>query len=99
MKLFFRLVYKWFLLLYKASYCLGIIGYIIIMATFFGLNLVFDAKPGPWMDCGMLFIFYGLYYGVLGRDISEICADKMAAHIGVKHVHTWKNTGEIICSF
>lgn len=53
------------------------------MATLFGLNLVFKVKPNIWLDCGLLFIFYGLYYGVLGRDISEICADKMASHIGV----------------
>ncbi|KAF5308283.1 hypothetical protein FQR65_LT06276 [Abscondita terminalis] len=77
-----RLVYKWFLLLYKMSYILGIIGYFIMMATFFGINIIFNAKPTTWMDCGLLFIFYGLYYGVLGRDISEICADKMASHIG-----------------
>lgn len=80
---YFRLVYKWFLLLYKLSYILGIIGYIIMMAAFFGLNLVFDAKVTTWMDLGLLIIFYGLYYGVLGRDVSEICADKMASHIGV----------------
>lgn len=53
------------------------------MATFFGLNLVFNSKPHVWMDSGALFLFYGLYYGVLGRDIAEICADKMASHIGV----------------
>lgn len=76
-------MYKWFLFLYKLSYVLGIIGYVIMMAAFFGLNLLFDAKASTWMDCGLLFVFYGLYYGVLGRDISEICADKMAAHIGV----------------
>ncbi|XP_017786545.1 PREDICTED: RING finger protein 121 [Nicrophorus vespilloides] len=77
-----RLVYKWFFLLYKLSYVLGIIGYVIMLVTFFGFNIVFDAKSNTWMDCGLLFVFYGLYYGVLGRDISEICADKMASHIG-----------------
>lgn len=77
-----RLVYKWFLLLHKLSYVLGIVGYVIMMATFFGLNLVFNAKSNVWMDTSIMFIFYGLYYGVLGRDISEICADKMASHIG-----------------
>ncbi|KAF4531752.1 hypothetical protein B566_EDAN014492 [Ephemera danica] len=77
-----RLVYKWFYLLYKLSYGLGIIGYVIMMATFFGLNLLFNTKPHVWMDVGLLFLFYGLYYGVLGRDIAEICADKMASHIG-----------------
>lgn len=54
-----------------------------MMATLFGLNIVFDAKPHMWMDFGFLFLFYGLYYGVLGRDIAEICADRMASHIGV----------------
>ena len=34
-------------------------------------------------DVGLLFVFYGLYYGVLGRDLSEICTDKMASNIGV----------------
>ncbi|CAG9857046.1 unnamed protein product [Phyllotreta striolata] len=77
-----RLVYKWFLLLHKLSYVLGLIGYFVMMATFFGLNFVFNAKAHVWMDCGLLFVFYGLYYGVLGRDVAEICADKMAAHIG-----------------
>lgn len=79
----FRLVYKWFLFIYKLSYGLGIIGYIIMMVTFFGLNFVFKQPPNVWMDVGLLFVFYGLYYGVMGRDISEICADKMASHVGV----------------
>lgn len=79
-----RLVYKWFYFIYKLSYGLGIIGYIIMMATFFGLNFVFNQPPNVWMDVGLLFVFYGLYYGVLGRDISEICTDKMASHIGVR---------------
>ena len=79
-----RLVYKWFLLLYKVSYGLGIIGYTIMMATFLGFNLMFHVKPHVWMDVGIMFLFYGLYYGVLGRDCAEICADKMAAHIGVR---------------
>ncbi|XP_008209281.1 RING finger protein 121 isoform X1 [Nasonia vitripennis] len=77
-----RLVYKWFYFIYKLSYFLGIVGYFVMLATFFGLNLVFDVKPQVWMDCGLLFLFYGLYFGVLGRDVAEICADKMAAHIG-----------------
>lgn len=78
-----RLVYKWFYFIYKLSYGLGIVGYIIMMCTFFGLNFVFKQPPNVWMDVGLMLVFYGLYYGVLGRDISEICADKMASHVGV----------------
>lgn len=79
----FRLVYKWFYFIYKLSYALGIIGYIIMMLTFVGFNFIFNQPPTVWMDVGFMFVYYGLYFGVLGRDISEICADKMAANIGV----------------
>ncbi|KAK6173929.1 hypothetical protein SNE40_017299 [Patella caerulea] len=77
-----RLVYKWFLLIYKLSYASGIIGYIIIMFTIFGLNLLFLIKPQTAMDMGLLILFYGLYFGVVSRDFAEVCADSMAAHIG-----------------
>ena len=36
------------------------------------------------MDFGLLLLFYGLYFGVVARDIAEVCADTMAAHIGVR---------------
>lgn len=91
MKLFqfahFRLVYKWFYFIYKLSYALGIIGYIIMMLTFVGFNLIFGQPPNVWMDIGFMFIYYGVYFGVLGRDISEIIADKMAANIGVSRIY------------
>lgn len=78
-----RLVYKWFYLIYMISYGLGVIGYVIVLLTLLGVNLMFRSSPQPWMDCGLMCLFYGLYYGVLGRDISEIITDKMAATIGV----------------
>ncbi|XP_067637180.1 E3 ubiquitin ligase Rnf121 [Eurosta solidaginis] len=77
-----RLVYKWLLAIHMASLVLGFGGYIFVMATFLGFNYIFNQAPNVWMDIGMLFMFYGLYFGVLGRDISEICTEKMAAHIG-----------------
>ncbi|CAH1268167.1 RNF121 [Branchiostoma lanceolatum] len=77
-----RLVYKWFYLLYKVSYGLGLLGYFAVMFTFLGVNLIFMIKPETAMDFGVVTIFYGLYYGVLGRDFAEICADKIAATIG-----------------
>ena len=53
------------------------------MATFMGVNMIFGVLPTKWMDCGVLLLFYGLYYGVLGRDLAEIAADSMAANVGV----------------
>ena len=77
-----RLVYKWFLLIYKISYFIGIFGYITMMATFLGLNLIFGVKPSTWMDLGLMCMFYALYYGVVSIDFAEICTEKMAANIG-----------------
>lgn len=77
------MVYKWFYLIYKVSYLLGILGYVLMMLTFFGVNLAFGQKPQDWMDVALKLLFYGLYFGVLGRDVAEYCTDKMAASIGV----------------
>lgn len=34
---------------------------------------------------GLHLIFYGVYFGVVGRDLSELCSEKMAQTIGVGH--------------
>ena len=34
------------------------------------------------MDVGILLLFYAVYYGVMARDLAEICAEKMASGIG-----------------
>lgn len=55
----------------------------IMLMAFFGINMIFAQPPQAWMDVGLLFAYYGLYFGVLGRDLSEICTDKLACNIGV----------------
>jgi len=77
-----RLVYKWFLLLHKASYIVGVVGYIGLMLTFLGINFLFFISPTASLDFSLLLMFYGIYYGVLGRDVAEICTDSMASKIG-----------------
>ncbi|VDM55922.1 unnamed protein product [Angiostrongylus costaricensis] len=77
-----RLVYKWFLFLHKLSYVLGIAGYIVMVFTLMGLNHIFGLHSTSCMDAGILLLFYGLYYGVLGRDFAHICTDRMACKIG-----------------
>lgn len=80
---FFRLVYKWFLLVFRISYVAGIVGYLIVMFTLLGLNLILMIKPQTAMDFGLLILFYGLYFGVIDRDFAEVCTESMATHIGV----------------
>ena len=53
------------------------------MATFLGLHFFFGVKPHIWLDAGLLLMFYALYYGVMARDIAEICTEKMVSQIGV----------------
>jgi RING finger protein 121 len=101
-----RLFYKWFLLVHKVSYILGIVGYVGLMLTFLGFNFLFFVSPTviilntfffskrnhlkfipikAALDVSVIVMFYGVYYGVLGRDIAEICSDLMAAKIGVRN--------------
>ncbi|KAM5230055.1 RING finger protein 175 isoform 6-T6 [Hipposideros larvatus] len=77
-----RLVYKWFLLIYKLSYAFGVVGYLAIIFTMCGLHLFFKIKARDSMDFGIVSLFYGLYYGIMGRDFAEICSDYMASTIG-----------------
>lgn len=54
-------------------------------ATFlFSCPAVFNRiKARDSMDFGIVSLFYGLYYGIMGRDFAEICSDYMASTIGV----------------
>ena len=54
------------------------------MATIMGVNLVFNIKTSTTMDLGIYLLFYGLYYGVLGRDFAHVCTDRLACKIGVR---------------
>lgn len=69
--------------MHKATYALGVAGYIVVCLTFLGVNLMFMIKPDTAMEFGVTVLFYGLYFGVLGRDFAEICADKIASKLGV----------------
>ncbi|CAF4763878.1 unnamed protein product [Pieris macdunnoughi] len=77
-----RLVYKWFYLIYKASVAVGLFGYISLILTLIGVNALFGHKPNQWMDISLLTLFYGLYFGVLGRDVAEYCSERMASSVG-----------------
>eukprot|EP00069_Balaena_mysticetus_P000750 bmy_14840T0 len=82
-----RLVYKWFLLIYKVSCAFGAVGYLAIMFTMCGFNLFFKIKARDSMDFGIVPLFYGLYYGFyrvsgmptrsLSDNICAICGQKI----------------------
>lgn len=45
------MVYKWFLLIYKLSYAVGVIGYLAIMFTMFGFNVFFRCVTLKTLTC------------------------------------------------
>lgn len=77
-----RLIYKWFFFLYSFSSVVAVAGYMIIMATLIGLNILLGLKPNIPLDFGFLLLFYGIYYGVLTRDFTDFLVDLLAANIG-----------------
>ena len=79
----FRLVYRWFLFIYQVTYVTGIVGYVILLLIFTGIGLLLPLHPDTIMELGVTLIFYGVYYGVMGRDCAEMCVDYMAAGMTV----------------
>uniref|UniRef100_A0A061R4V6 RING finger protein 121 n=1 Tax=Tetraselmis sp. GSL018 TaxID=582737 RepID=A0A061R4V6_9CHLO len=69
-----RKVYTWFLLLYKISVGIGSIGYVLLLVFYFleifGLHhLVHDVISKVLTPTSaILWIWYGLYFGILGRE-------------------------------
>lgn len=57
-----RMVYKWYTVVYNVSFVVGLIGYLIILAVFFGIAALFGLDPG-FMQVGIIFLSYGLYFG------------------------------------
>ena len=54
---------------------IGIVGYALLVLEGIGIGLLI----GPaWPDgISLMLIWYGLYYGVLGRDLAEVAGDRM----------------------
>lgn len=77
-----RLIYRWFYYVYSISSVIAVTGYVIVMGTFLGLNILLALKPQTTLDIGFLFLFYGIYYGVLTRDFTDWLVDILAANIG-----------------
>mmetsp|Transcript_2361 Transcript_2361/g.4535 ORF Transcript_2361/g.4535 Transcript_2361/m.4535 type:complete len:339 (-) Transcript_2361:990-2006(-) len=62
-----ELVYQWFLKTHTVCYVLGM-----------GSLYCFILVPGP----ALLLLFFALYFGVLGRDCCEICAERISSTVG-----------------
>jgi RING finger protein 121 len=75
-----RRVYAWFLASYKLSVAAGATGYGCLLL---GLVTATFGLPTPLGEGGALMVlWYGLYFGVLGRDAAELAADRLASNLG-----------------
>jgi RING finger protein 121 len=77
-----RLVYRWFLLVYRICYSCAVSGYAAIMLDFFGFSDIFMDRHHNISQLGTYLLFYGLYFGVMGRDFAEVCAERLANKMG-----------------
>ena len=87
-----RLVYRWFLFVYQITYALGIVGYLILLLLFTGLGLLLPFSPDSVMEFSVVLIFYGVYFGVMGRDFAVLCVDYVAASMTVSLPTRWDGT-------
>jgi len=67
---------------------LGYLGYVVMLLEIVGITRLFHDGADVF-QVGMLLAFYGLYFGVLSRDIADLCSDTIAQNLGVSpRVHT-----------
>lgn len=77
-----RFVYSYFYYLHLTSAFVSVFGYMTFFFTLLGVPAVFFNKPERFADAGLMIMFYGLYYGVVGRDLADWTTDRLASHIG-----------------
>lgn len=70
-------VYTFFLGVYKTSVVVGVGGYALLVLEIFGVGVLLRPLFGPTLSIQML--WYGLYFGVLGRDCAEVVSDTLVS--------------------
>ncbi|PNW85410.1 hypothetical protein CHLRE_03g185100v5 [Chlamydomonas reinhardtii] len=77
-----RQVYTFFLGIYKASKIVGVTGYCMVLAELFGMGpLLHLLLP---KDLPIDLVWYGLYFGILGRDCAQVATDTLSARLGME---------------
>ncbi len=75
-----RTIFAWFLGVYRISVAAGVLGYILLLLFLFDPGILRQHILPAGLPFTML--WYGLYFGVLGRDSAEVASDRMAAVMG-----------------
>ena len=56
----------------------------MLLLIFTGVGFLLPISPDTILEMGVVLVFYGVYYGVMGRDCAEVCVDFMAAAMTVR---------------
>lgn len=76
-----RVVYGYFLKVFKLTYGVGTAGYLGFLIAFFGFpGLLMHAEA--WLEMTLNLLFYGVYFGVVTKDLADYCTDRMASTMG-----------------
>ena len=68
-------MYSYFLGVYKVSVAVGLAGYALLILEACGMGPFLRKALEP--VAAFMLLWYGLYFGVLGRDCAEVAADRM----------------------
>lgn len=72
-------MYSWFLGCHKACVVIGIIGYATLILEGVGVGMLLGSL---WpQGISLMLVWYGLYFGVLGRDCAEVAGNTMVRHL------------------
>ncbi|KAI0981522.1 hypothetical protein GJ496_004843 [Pomphorhynchus laevis] len=77
-----RSVYKWFLIMHIVTYSLAVVGYITFVLCLFSINPFLFISLDKSFLISIILFFYGIYFGILGRDLATIYTDKMTVKLG-----------------
>ncbi len=75
----FLQVYSWFLTTYNVSVFLGVAGYALLLMDILAAGQL--SKSSSDAPLWLTLLWYGVYFGVLGRDCAEVAADRMVRDI------------------
>ncbi len=61
---------------HKVSVAAGLAGYLLLIVEMSGLGVLLRPLLAP--TTALVLLWYGLYFGILGRDAAEVASDRMA---------------------
>ena len=75
------LIFTWFRCIHLLSMFFVRLSVIIWFCDFIDIRLLFNGTSLQWRHCSLTLISYGVYFGILGRDLGKILIDHIFAMV------------------